>query len=390
MQREEPKAPPSDGDLVSTRCKASLDAVTWSAGSMPSLPAWCAGHAGPRIAEGARFPVTAAAALLDAAEAVHEPARQCDGRLLRGSRRVYRPRLSASPATPKGAAGGADAVLRADADRRELRHGGTVGIHRRRGRVGLRGAGAARRRRAAGSAGGDRRCVDERLRSGSRRGSGVNQRRSSRSREDRARERRFDQCRRAACAGGRAGRDPRWAVRRGCSRVTLSRSRRWPRSRHEAGLSRSRRSGLLGVGEVPERRHDRALRRPRGGARRAAAGMGARGRGRPVRAGHDRAGEAGVGKSRLPGRARRRSASEGRARTLPLLRQKGSPTSLRGGGDQAARRASGRPGSGYGDSSRCSGRAMRPPSAEEIAWAFRKLSSLAPLLVVFDDIQWGE
>ena len=34
---------------------------------------------------------------------------------------------------------------------------------------------------------------------------------------------------------------------------------------------------------------------------------------------------------------------------------------------------------------------MRDASAEEIAWAFRKLlEEQAPLVVVFDDIQWGE
>ena len=40
---------------------------------------------------------------------------------------------------------------------------------------------------------------------------------------------------------------------------------------------------------------------------------------------------------------------------------------------------------------RCSARASRATCADEIAWAFRKLlEEQAPLVVVFDDIQWGE
>ena len=42
-------------------------------------------------------------------------------------------------------------------------------------------------------------------------------------------------------------------------------------------------------------------------------------------------------------------------------------------------------------SARCWGRSEAGTSAEEIAWAFRKLlEEQAPLVVVFDDIQWGE
>ena len=45
-------------------------------------------------------------------------------------------------------------------------------------------------------------------------------------------------------------------------------------------------------------------------------------------------------------------------------------------------------------SARCSARPRRSSSAEEIAWAFRKTLEQAaaerPLVVVFDDIQWGE
>ena len=42
-------------------------------------------------------------------------------------------------------------------------------------------------------------------------------------------------------------------------------------------------------------------------------------------------------------------------------------------------------------SARCSARPTRGSSAEEIGWAFRKLlEEQAPLVVVFDDIQWGE
>ena len=42
-------------------------------------------------------------------------------------------------------------------------------------------------------------------------------------------------------------------------------------------------------------------------------------------------------------------------------------------------------------SARCSARPLEGTSAEEIGWAFRKLlEEQAPLVVVFDDIQWGE
>ena len=42
-------------------------------------------------------------------------------------------------------------------------------------------------------------------------------------------------------------------------------------------------------------------------------------------------------------------------------------------------------------SARCSARREEATSAEEIAWAFRKLlEEQAPLVCVFDDIQWGE
>ena len=42
-------------------------------------------------------------------------------------------------------------------------------------------------------------------------------------------------------------------------------------------------------------------------------------------------------------------------------------------------------------SARCSARPDEGTSAEEIGWAFRKLlEEQAPLVVVFDDIQWGE
>ena len=51
----------------------------------------------------------------------------------------------------------------------------------------------------------------------------------------------------------------------------------------------------------------------------------------------------------------------------------------------------GRSGGCGGARGRCSGRATRATSPDEIAWAFRKLlEQAAPLVVVFDDIQWGE
>ena len=100
-------------------------------------------------------------------------------------------------------------------------------------------------------------------------------------------------------------------------------------------------------------------------------------------------GEAGVGKSRLDGRGAGGARRAGRAgRCLPygegitywpVVEVWGSSGSCRPSG---CRR---------GDP--LAARASRPPARRrsEIAWAFRKtLEEQAPLVVVFDDVQWGE
>ena len=150
---------------------------------------------------------------------------------------------------------------------------------------------------------------------------------------------------------------------------------------------------LLRVHDAPERRHDA----PFVGRERELAALRdafeAATQERPVRARHDRRG---------PGRrqvAARRGGSRGdrrtgrlRGRCLPygegitywpvveVLKQlDGRPI------DESGRRR---------DRARSSARTKRSTSAEEIAWAFRKLLEHAaaerPLVVVFDDIQWGE
>ena len=101
-------------------------------------------------------------------------------------------------------------------------------------------------------------------------------------------------------------------------------------------------------------------------------------------------GDAGVGKSRLVSEALTGIAGSCRPGPLPALR----------GGDHVL--AGGR----GGEAARGSARQIRRPrprsapllgesevgtSGDEIAWAFRKLlEEQAPLVVVFDDIQWGE
>ena len=98
-----------------------------------------------------------------------------------------------------------------------------------------------------------------------------------------------------------------------------------------------------------------------------------------------------MGKSRLVAELVGGARGAGRARPLPLLRR-GDHVLAGGRGAQAARRAAVRPGRGGGDPLAARARADAGTSAEEIAWAFRKLleSSAAPLVVVFDDIQWAE
>ena len=99
-------------------------------------------------------------------------------------------------------------------------------------------------------------------------------------------------------------------------------------------------------------------------------------------------GDAGVGKSRLVAEALAGGRRARRPRPLPALRRRNH---LLAGGrsGQAARRAAVR------SSAAAALRSLlgegRATSADEIAWAFRKLlEEQAPLVVVFDDIQWGE
>ena len=109
---------------------------------------------------------------------------------------------------------------------------------------------------------------------------------------------------------------------------------------------------------------------------------------RPLRAGDDRRrtgrGEVAAGRG-----ADRRARRTGRPRPLSFLRR-GDHLLPRRRGGQAGRRAPGGRGGGRRRSVAARG-TRRATSADEIAWAFRKLlEQAAPLLVVFDDIQWGE
>ena len=144
---------------------------------------------------------------------------------------------------------------------------------------------------------------------------------------------------------------------------------------------------LLAGGAAPERRHDSLfvgrerelglLRRP-GSARSLSA----------LRAGHG-CGRAGIGKSRLVAEALAVDRRAGRARPLFALRR-GDHLLAGRRGDEATRGVAGGSGGGGGDPLAARREDART-SAEEIGWAFRTLlAEQAPLVVVLDDIQWGE
>ena len=132
------------------------------------------------------------------------------------------------------------------------------------------------------------------------------------------------------------------------------------------------------------------LRRPRARAGAAGRGLGAGAGGATLRAGHDRRRRR-VSASR-GWRPRRSSAIEARGRSRPLPALRGGDHLLAGGrGAQAARRDCPPIRPPRRRSVRCLGESEAGTSAEEIAWAFRKLlEEQAPLVLVFDDIQWGE
>ena len=93
------------------------------------------------------------------------------------------------------------------------------------------------------------------------------------------------------------------------------------------------------------------------------------------------------------GRVPRSIDATRRARPLPPLRR-GHHLLAGRRGAEAARRLPPDDAAADGDRARCSARRSTATSADEIAWAFRKLLEHAaaerPLVVVFDDIQWGE
>ena len=204
-----------------------------------------------------------------------------------------------------------------------------------------------------------------------------------------ARDRRRGQRRRAAAAGGRPRRDPDRRERRSSSSVARSRSKlveplelkgkAEPVSGPPADL---RPGGARALARV-------ALRRPRARGRAASRGVAA-GRSAPAAASSSRSSATRESASqRVVCRSARRDRSSNRPRPLPPLRR-GHHLLAGGRGDQAARRPALRPGRGSRDP--LAPRSDEPAaSPEEIAWAFRKLlEEQAPLVVVFDDIQWGE
>ena len=131
------------------------------------------------------------------------------------------------------------------------------------------------------------------------------------------------------------------------------------------------------------------LRRPRARAGAAGRGLGAGAGGAALRAGHDRR-RRGSRQVAAGGRGAVCDRGAGRPRPLPALR--GGDHLLAGRrGAEAARRDCRPIRPPRRRSARCLGESEAGTSAEEIAWAFRKLlEEQAPLVLVFDDIQWGE
>ena len=291
---------------------------------------------------------------------------------------------------PGGAAGAARPLLRADeGDRRVARRlGGEV--HRRRGDGRLRRPGGARGRRAARLPGGGRDARRRSPSSASRGGSASTPARSSPA--PRSGSPTGDAVNVAARLQQAA--DP-GEILIGEATLELVRGAVEtepvePLELKGKSRARRRRTGCVAVRDAPERSHETPLRRPR-----------ARARARSARPGSARApssaascvtvvGEAGVGKSRLVAEALAAiDARVVRGRCLPygegitywpvveVVKQLDALPVRPGRGRRdplAARRDRG-----------------AATSAEEIAWAFRKLlEEQAPLVVVFDDIQWGE
>ena len=147
-------------------------------------------------------------------------------------------------------------------------------------------------------------------------------------------------------------------------------------------------SGSSRSATAPERSPRIALRRPRARAAALAEAWERALAQHALRARHGRR-RAGVGKSRLVAEALGTIEARVVARPLPALRR-GDHVLARRRGGEAARRAAVRSGRGRGDPL-APRRERTGRRADEIAWAFRKLlEEQAPLVVVLDDIQWGE
>ena len=146
---------------------------------------------------------------------------------------------------------------------------------------------------------------------------------------------------------------------------------------------------LVSVLDAPERSHaSRFVGRERGAAQIAEAWERAQAQARCELV--TVVGDAGVGKSRLVAEALTAHRGSCRAGPLPALR--GGDHVLAGGrGGEAARGAARRIRSAAAAIRSLLGESEVGTSGDEIAWAFRKLlEEQAPLVVVFDDIQWGE